>query len=395
MIKILDLMVFYTIKKIATLQQFLSAKHTAYYLSSESLFFGILTAVSAYLIGLVTTAEVIFLFCSFLVFSVFSYVILKIRKDKAEPAVAQINLRTILFLLFVSSIPLISSYAVEKSILPTVIGFVSLVFYILALQYRNGRYRGENKFFVNKYSNSYNEWVEASVALDKTIKNIEDNKYKSYYWSLQAEESYLRAAKADTLELREIAMDFSSVAGMFSDSIRKNKRSDGTNTEDPYKSLKEAVRKSKDQICDNCGQQLYIGSISTTERYGGRDFCDHCKISNKDKSNSYSRKQESHTYGKKENQNSNNQKKTQDYSSSKSSSTKDKNDSSKSSNSVTNQKLKPYYEELGISEDTKDISKVKAAFREKVKETHPDAGGSPEDFRRIKEAKNKIIESLN
>ena len=43
------------------------------------------------------------------------------------------------------------------------------------------------------------------------------------------------------------------------------------------------------------------------------------------------------------------------------------------------------FDELGLSRDA-DLDAVKGAYRERVKETHPDQGGDEESFRRVREA---------
>ena len=43
------------------------------------------------------------------------------------------------------------------------------------------------------------------------------------------------------------------------------------------------------------------------------------------------------------------------------------------------------FDELGVSRDA-DLDAVKGAYRERVKETHPDQGGDEESFRRVREA---------
>jgi hypothetical protein len=49
------------------------------------------------------------------------------------------------------------------------------------------------------------------------------------------------------------------------------------------------------------------------------------------------------------------------------------------------------YEILGLSEDS-DEDDIKKAFRKKAKETHPDRGGDPADFREVREAYEILIQ---
>ena len=48
------------------------------------------------------------------------------------------------------------------------------------------------------------------------------------------------------------------------------------------------------------------------------------------------------------------------------------------------------YDVLGIDEDSEDDD-IKKAFRKKALETHPDKGGDPEEFRKVREAYECLI----
>jgi len=48
------------------------------------------------------------------------------------------------------------------------------------------------------------------------------------------------------------------------------------------------------------------------------------------------------------------------------------------------------YDVLGIDEESED-EEIKKAFRKKALETHPDKGGDPEEFRKVREAYECLI----
>lgn len=52
----------------------------------------------------------------------------------------------------------------------------------------------------------------------------------------------------------------------------------------------------------------------------------------------------------------------------------------------------PAYAVLGVDPDASE-AEIKEAFRERAKETHADTGGSSEAFKRVKEAKEVLLES--
>jgi hypothetical protein len=58
--------------------------------------------------------------------------------------------------------------------------------------------------------------------------------------------------------------------------------------------------------------------------------------------------------------------------------------------SMREEKESDNYSVLGLKRSASDED-IKAAFREKALETHPDKGGDPEDFRKVREAYECLV----
>lgn len=424
------------VKLVASKQNSLTAKHTAYYLAVESFIYGSFLTVLISFTGLIEILELISIYSSFLLFSLSTYIILISRKESDSPAVAEFNLSSVAIILLLSLIPSLFGYGVRQSIAPISITVVSLLLYILVLQYRNRRYLGVPEFFVNKYSESQSDWIEASVALEKAMMHMENNRFRAYYWALRAENSYRSAARIDKLYLRDIAMEFATVSSMISAAMISEKHHEHMYISEAYLTLSRAIEKSREQLCDNCGRQMHTGNIFETDKDGDRvEYCTHCRISSSNNTVKQSRENRSRRAERKSRHSKTNVSEDSDVDrgypgagkddesreekkrrkrkqkweewqrtahrntrkSYSKGSRKERRTSDKSNKkSEENEKLTvgESLEILGLSEDVSEISAVTDAFRERVKDVHPDVGGDAEEFKKAKRAREEVIEHI-
>ena len=406
------------VRYIASVQQSLSAKHTAYYLGFESFIYGFVATISLFFLDLTVASELFFMLMSYLVFSVSTYVVLIARKDSKTPAVAEMNLKTVFILFGISVMPLVFAYSVRDSTLVVFVGIISLLIYLLALQYRNQRYLEVSEFFVNRYSKAYAEWVEASVALEKSLTHADSNRIRSYYWALRAENSYQRAAVADSLELRDIAAEFASASSMVSAAMLASSGYRSMYMNEAYSSLGRAIEKSKDQLCDNCDRQVHIGSIPTHNTSEETDnLCSHCRMSNTSVTEEYrstssrdepdrksrygeeTSREERQRQERKEKwaewQKGAHRKGSKNYRKSRSSSSPNSSGNKTEASIEADMSISESCDVLGLSKDEiEDISQVTSAFRRQVKQVHPDAGGSEEAFKRAKQARDSLVKYI-
>jgi hypothetical protein len=424
------------VKFVANKQNSLTAKHTAYYLAVESFIYGSLLTVFVSFTGLITTLELVSTYGSFLLFSLSTYIVLISRKESDSPAVAEFNLSSVATILLLSLIPSLFGYGVRQSIAPISITLVSLLLYVLILQYRNRRYLGVSEFFVNKYSESQSDWIEASVALEKAMMHMEDNRFRSYYWALRAEHSYRSAAKIDRLYLRDIAMEFATVSSMISSAMISEKHHKHMYISEAYLTLSRAIEKSREQLCDNCGRQMHTGNIFETDSDGDKvEYCTHCRISSSNNTVTQSRENRGRRAEQKSRHSKTNvgegsgvdrgypgagkndksteeRKRTErkqkweewqrtahrntrgNYSkgSKKEQKREDKDEKQSSENEELT--IEESLKILDLSENVDDVSAVTDAFRERVKDVHPDVGGDDAEFKKAKRAREEIIRNI-
>lgn len=418
-------------------QNSLSAKHTAYYLSTESIFCASLLVLALSITGVLTFLELMSVYITFIFFSIFTYVLLISRKQSDTPAVAEFKPSSIVFVILLSLIPSVFGYAVRDSILTVSIALSSLLIYVVILQHRNKRYFGVPEFFVNKYSDSQSEWIEASVALEKSMEYMKNgNRFRSYYWSLRAENSYMEAAKIDKLYLRDTAVEFATASSMISAAMMSDKNNRNIYKNEAYITLSRAIEKSRNHLCDNCGRQMHSGNIFKTDSNGDRvEYCGHCRVrssrstvtqsrGNRNKRTQKASRHSTSTHhdnrGEKyergyPNENSDNRtkeekkrhkrqdkwekwqktahrnsKKNHQKGSKKDRDTKNGEEDKRNSEITMEESL----DILNLSEDVESKREVTDAYRKRVKKVHPDVGGEAEDFKEAKKARDEVLEYI-
>lgn len=397
--KIFKKLIFKILRLIAKTQESVSEKHTAYYILLESTVIGLVLSLILVSIEL-SIATFLLPILSFLVLGFFAYIIL-LSRSQNNPAIIELNRYVIIILIFTSHLPIIFYYFIEYDMLKSSLTALAIFAYILNLQVRNKKYIKESEFFANRYSKTYGSWINASIKLEKAIRNIEnENELLSYYWSLRAEWNYNRITYNETLGFKKIASKLSTASNLISAAslARKGYR---VYRSEIYKTLSEAFELTNDKICDKCGNQLQVGSI---HNYNNENLCDACKrmksssVGSRNKqTSSYKRpfwnssdfkrrsnkdeeKEQSSTYNKEQYTDKNTHHRSRRTSRSRNKQDRKQND---------NKELDKHFKILDISPDA-SMSELKTSYRKKVKQTHPDAGGSPEQFKKIKKAYNKV-----
>lgn len=409
-LRIFKLLIFKILRLIAKTQESVSEKHTAYYILLESAILGFTISIIFTIINL---NIILFLLpmSSFLILGSFAYIIL-VSRSQNNPAIIELNKYVILVLIFTSHIPIIFYYSINYNILNSVLISLSIFTYILNLQIRNKKYLKESEFFTNKYSKTYGSWINSSIKLEKAIRNLENkNELLSYYWSLRAEWNYNRITYYETLQFKEIASELSTASNLISAASLADQGYQIYRSE-IYKTLGNAFELTNNKICDKCGKQLQVGNIYNYDN--DKNLCNSCKrmksvsvgSNNKQKTSSYKRPfwnssnfngrvneekkedEEEYTYNREQYTDKNAK-----YSGRRTSRSQNKNNKKQN----TNKNIDKYFEILDISKDA-SMSELKTSYRKKVKQTHPDSGGSPKQFKKIKKAYNKVrpkIESSN
>jgi hypothetical protein len=288
---------------------------------------------------------------------------------------------------------------------------VALSVYGGSLYARSRKYLGERKFYTDTYSNALQEWEMASVSLEKAMEQEDKgNDYRAYYWSTKASSYYEEIVeKEERLALREAASAYSAGCEFFSVSIF----TEGNQSYSFYSAAEESFHKARnklsERICDNCGRRRKINRCKRIidEEQKRYVYCDNCR-SNKETSST--------STGQKTSQERNSQGKSRRQS--KASGGSSKTGKSRTNKSRTNEKTsregrnsknntKSQYTKtkqkndglsrqealkiLDIDEKNPTDDRVHEAFREQVKKSHPDTGGSEEEFKKVKRAREKLI----
>lgn len=380
---------FTVIRYLSYIQNRLSARHTAYYIATESFTIGIISTIILIFYG-ISIIQVVTSISTFFIFSFVIYLILYARSKPNSPAIIEINKYIIVILLFLSQIPVIFSYTVTRSVIVLPISAVIFIYTILLIN-RNKKYTNGSEFFVNQYSDVYDNWVEASVCLENAIKNMDtDNDFRTYYWGLRAEWLYNNIVHREKLQFRIISSELSTASNIISASAIADSKSDkDIYKNEAYRALSEAKQSAKKQICDNCKNQLKGGSIYGYEEKN--NICSNCN-----KMNSFGsigvNKTQSHnrTQNKKETENIYEDKyQNSDYGEQRSENYKYRKRNRKNKNEELDKEVKDAFDIFDVDKNI-NLSELKEVYREKVKYSHPDSGGSAKEFKKVNDAYNII-----
>lgn len=406
------------IRLISKIQETTVAKHTAYYILIESLLIGLIISLLNQALYL-SVLNLVLSFTSYLLFGISSYTIL-VSRSKNTPDIVEINKYITIILIFISHIPVVFLYIITYRREPTLILSISILIYTIILIRRNKKYLRESEFFVNKYSSIQGSWIEGSVKLEKAIKHMEENSLlRAYYWGLRSEWTYNRITRGESLEFKEIAAELSAVGNLISASALSGDIN--VYKKEVYKRLESAFSMESDQTCSKCNQQLQVGSIYDYEKKD--NLCKNCdRISSINiKSNKSDRDPFWEKYSKqnlsRENRetSSNSTRKNrrqrrrsttsyrrQRWNKNDQTDNKTNNETNKNENhnkTKEDQKRKKsddiddYLDILNLS-DLPTRKELKQSYRKRVKQTHPDSGGSSKQFKKVKNAYNKLQEEI-
>lgn len=332
-------------------------------------------------------------------------------KWKKEQYSMEFSFKLTVFCILLALIPVGIVYYQYGQIATTEISAIALPLYGGSLYTRSRKYLGERKFYTDTYSNASQEWEMASVSLEKAMKQEDKgNDYRAYYWSMRASSYYEEIVeKEERLALREAASAYSAGCEFLSVSIFTEGNESYSFYSAAEESFDRARNKLSERICDNCGRRR---KINRCERVIGEEekryvYCDNCRRNKQTSSTSTGQK----TSQKRNSQHKSRRQSKADGGSGKTGksrtdrngkgekTSRERNNSENDTNSQytkTQQKnnglsRKEALKILGIDEENPTDDRVHGAFREKVKKSHPDTGGSEEEFKKVKRAREKLI----
>lgn len=255
-----------------------------------------------------------------------------------------------------------------------------LVSYVTIISTRSNRYQGEREYYTNeKESSVNNKWIKASVMLEKANECISKNDFKSgFYWFKSAEKMYNNIVIAeDKPMLREGANTLSTACTFYSASIVSDNRKSLEYQRVAEELFQLAREKLSHRVCSQCGELKYI---------------DNCKLIVEEKDNTYTVC--TSCYSSKERS-----KKTKGWKNT----SRHRSERSKQQKYESGQITKSKYDDMSVDEATDTLNirkpiteeKINTKFRKKVKTSHPDTGGSEEEFKKVKKSKEILLDHIH
>lgn len=293
----------------------------------------------------------------------------------------------------------------KLSLLAPVPLYWTAVWYFFGTRYSNDK----RKYFVHTQGPTRRDWERASVSMERGHDNrMDGNVYEAYYHYSRAEKIY------QDLNARESRETYKTVSNLHEKAAYAYKKSLVQPTHEEAKKWfdrgESNIRQSNDvansRICDECGERKHVNNVfqyisRSDGEFGESIYCRSCDASRKTNSTGASR-------GNSTNSSSNTSSGT-----SRGSSNHNSGDSFKGAKTgrtvepeTKDSSLPPRElidgtvtiewskEVLSIDEEFNERD-VESSFREQVKIHHPDSGGNTEDFKKVKEARKRLLSEVD
>jgi len=353
----------------AWLRSLITPNQNGKYLIIESVSVGLLVATIGYIYYNFTLITAFITAISFIIVSLLRYLLIAPDNRDFEQKVFKLTFKQAIVIQIVASLPISTYHLFQPSVNPIPIT-LSIFVYILSIYWRSTKYLGEREYFTDLYSNTSEDWYMGSVSLEQAFKHLDkDNTYRGYYWAYKAEKHYENIFETENRQfLREAASEFHTAAMFLScifylDSVQEINAYNQAATQ----SFKRGAELLRYRVCDTCKSKTHIGEASRIISENGKRFirCNRCE-------KEYENQSQKHYY------------KTQNNKSNKTESNSD--------NPMTE---KEACNHLNIEYPANNIKEIRKSYREKVKQTHPDMGGSNDEFIKTKQARDTLLNSLN
>lgn len=411
----------------------ISVQHTAVYMIVESLLIGSLTLGAMYYFGELDVLIYAVTILSYISSSVSIYLMTD-SQNRSYPT-KTMNISSVKYLLLSSVFVIgVLSYGYVQEQLTIIYYVYAGVFsmYVASVLKRSQKYTGDRDYFTDQYSSAEKDWERASVALEMALDNREDSVNQSYFWAKRAESIYEGIIeKEDRVMEREAAGAFATACGFVAASVFTESNESYSLWKAAEQSIKQAKNLLSVRICDMCGQKKPVANCTGSLEDGERKiYCQECikreqrrqrreasqqkqggqrsgsTATNREDSNDRNRRsnRRDNEYNRDNSDGTDNRgenDKTGDRSTSRNNrrSSQKSRKSSESKNSVRSRESKSgmtveeALDVLGLEAEPEDASGVHSAFRDKVKEAHPDMGGSEEKFRKVKKAREILVKN--
>lgn len=357
-----------------SVRSILTPKQNNIYLFVESILLGIIISSFIYIYITPEIYTYFIIISSFLLINITNYMWIEPNKRHREEKTLQVNSKRFIILTIIGLI------------IPTIIYFLNIIsnivlistivtIYSSSLYLRSKKYTGEYVIYVNNNSNIVENWYHGSVAMKQGINHLQsDNLYRSFYWFKKAQNNYNYISEnEDRKALREGANELSQSAQLFSVLTFVDELDFKLYHKQAQNCIERANKHFSSRFCDSCGKRKKINDTTTfiSEDESNNVYCNACQ--NKTKYNYKTNKK---------------------YQNKKQQRQRHKNNTNKNKRQRKSMTIKKAQNILDMSGDITN-SKVKKSYKRKVKETHPDVGGSEEEFKKTEKAKETLLSYLD
>lgn len=362
----------------------LSPRHTSTYLFIEGIIMGILITLFSVYTYSYSILYLSLIFIPFILIPLVRWSLLEPENRNKGHYVMNIDSSTLILVVIVSILPLVGfGYMIDfDRAFQVLIAFT--ITYVGTIFARSQKYSGERHYYTDHYSKASEKWYRASVALEQALKHADKgNKYSAYFWASKAENQYESIVETEErVMLRQAASAFSAGCRFLSVAIfTKNKRSYSFQRA-AQQSFERAGEFLSQRVCDNCGRKDVIDNCNITiEENSKTVFCGQCYRTKQN-----NRQQRKHKEGYRK------RKQRKKESSGKQKKKRQKRQKQQDKDRISVEKALKVLE-LSKPIDSKD--EIHKAFRKQVKTAHPDVGGSEEEFKRVKRAREVLLDEVN
>lgn len=288
---------------------------------------------------------------------------------------------------FVGAVPILDFDVAKLSLLVPVPLYWVSVWYFFGTRYKHD----ERKYFVHTQGPTRDSWIRASVSMERGHDNrTQRNPYEAYYHYSRAEMMY------QDINSKESRETYKNVSRLHEKAANCYKKSVSQPTYEKAKiwfdkgesNIKQSNKVANMRRCDECGEKKHVNQVfqyigRSNGNYGESIYCRTCDSTRK--SSSTKNKTDYGAYS------------SESFKGAKTGRTvePETKDSSLPPRELINGRVTTDWakEVLSIDKELTEDS-IDNAFREQVKVHHPDSGGNTEDFKKVNQARKRLLSEV-
>lgn len=281
---------------------------------------------------------------------------------------------------------------------------ILLISYNSILVQRSQRYRGDRIYYTNSLdSNVKHKWVRGSVMLEKADKSIKQNNLRTaFYWLKRSESLYNNIMIEENKPmLKEGANSYATACTFYSASLSYKGRRSIKYQQIAEEILQRANEELLHRYCYKCRKLYDVENVKLLSDNNSekKTICYKCWRRYENDSNSgknTNRKSKNRSgYSYENNYNNSDQKHN-------SRDTRNQSKSTREQKYKSGRTTKSKYDDISTNEAMKTLEidkpltkdKINKQFRKQVKKSHPDTGGSEDQFKKVKKSKEILLSEI-